>query len=94
MRAPTGTLAPSSGQSRATRSWASTARVGSRLASPVAHSTSSFAAARAFSGLLPAGPLYCAATAMAISRLYLGVHYPSDVAAGAGLGTLLGSFGR
>jgi undecaprenyl-diphosphatase len=28
------------------------------------------------------------------SRLYLGVHYPSDVAAGAALGTLIGSLGR
>ena len=64
------------------------------LSVPSSHSTSSFAAARAYAGLLPAGPLYCAATAMAISRLYLGVHYPSDVAAGAALGTLLGSFGR
>ena len=31
---------------------------------------------------------------MAFSRLYLGVHYPSDVAAGAALGTVLGTFGR
>jgi decaprenylphosphoryl-5-phosphoribose phosphatase len=35
-----------------------------------------------------------AAAAMALSRPYLGVHYPSDVAAGAALGTAIGSFGR
>ena len=64
------------------------------LSFPSSHATSSFAAARAFGRMLPAGPLYCTATAMALSRLYLGVHYPSDIAAGAALGTLLGSFGR
>jgi membrane-associated phospholipid phosphatase len=64
------------------------------LSFPSSHSTSSFAAARAFGLLLPAGPLYTAAVAMAFSRLYLGVHYPSDIAAGAALGTLLGSLGR
>jgi undecaprenyl-diphosphatase len=64
------------------------------LSFPSSHATSSFAAARAFGALVPAGPLYGAALAMAASRLYLGVHYPSDVAAGAALGTVLGSLGR
>jgi undecaprenyl-diphosphatase len=64
------------------------------LSFPSSHSTSSFAAARAYGRLLPVGPLYAAAAAMALSRLYLGVHYPSDVAAGAALGTALGSVGR
>ena len=64
------------------------------LSFPSSHSTSSFAAAQAFGRLLPRGPLLGAATGMAFSRLYLGVHYPSDIAAGAALGTLLGSLGR
>ena len=64
------------------------------LSFPSAHSTSSFAAARAFSALLPARPLYAAASAMAASRVYLGVHYPSDIAVGAVLGALIGSRGR
>lgn len=64
------------------------------LSFPSSHATSSFAAARAYSRLLPPGPLYAAALAMAMSRLYLGVHYPSDIAAGAALGTALGTLGR
>jgi membrane-associated phospholipid phosphatase len=64
------------------------------LSFPSSHSTSSFAAARAFGPLLPSPPLYGAALAMALSRLYLGVHYPSDIAAGAALGTALGSAAR
>jgi membrane-associated phospholipid phosphatase len=64
------------------------------LSFPSSHSSSSFAAAQAFGLLLPPGPLYVAAVSMALSRLYLGVHYPSDVAAGAALGTVVGRLGR
>jgi membrane-associated phospholipid phosphatase len=64
------------------------------LSFPSSHSSSSFAAARAYGHLLPSGPLYVAASAMAFSRLYLGVHYPSDIAAGVVLGSVLGTLGR
>jgi len=64
------------------------------LSFPSAHASSSFAAARSYSALLPAAPLYATASAMALSRVFLGVHYPSDIAAGAVLGTVVGSAAR
>jgi membrane-associated phospholipid phosphatase len=65
-----------------------------KLSFPSAHSSSSFAAARAYSAMLPAPVLYAVAVPMAASRVYLGVHYPSDIAVGALLGTAIGSAGR
>ena len=64
------------------------------LSFPSSHACSSFAAARAYAPLLPASPLYATAAAMALSRVYLGVHYPSDIAVGAVLGLLMGRAGR
>jgi membrane-associated phospholipid phosphatase len=60
---------------------------------PSAHSSTSFAGARALSAAgLPAAPLYAVAVAMALSRPYLGVHYPSDIVAGAVLGDAVARF--
>ncbi|MFL5827281.1 MAG: phosphatase PAP2 family protein [Thermoleophilaceae bacterium] len=64
------------------------------LSYPSAHTTTAFACARSLSRCLPAGGLYAAAGLMAFSRPYLGVHYPSDVLAGAALGTAVAELVR
>lgn len=58
----------------------------SRLSFPSSHATSTTAAAVLYGGLLgrPLAPVLV--PAMAVSRLVLGVHYPSDVAFGSALG--------
>ncbi|MFL5909818.1 MAG: phosphatase PAP2 family protein [Gaiellaceae bacterium] len=61
----------------------------SGLSYPSAHATTSFAAARVLSAVTPSAVSYGAALAMALTRPYLGVHYPSDILAGAVLGPAL-----
>ncbi|QGV78945.1 phosphatase PAP2 family protein [Streptomyces ficellus] len=63
---------------------------------PSSHATSAVAAALVFGALRPGVrrvgvPL---ATAMCLSRLVVGVHYPTDVAAGALLGAVAAKAGR
>jgi decaprenylphosphoryl-5-phosphoribose phosphatase len=63
----------------------------SSLSFPSAHATSSFACATAMTRIAPeAALLFILAGAIAVCRPYLGMHYPSDVLAGAVLGTALG----
>ena len=65
----------------------------SRLSFPSAHAASTTAAAVVLADLYrPAAVV--APPVMAVSRIVLGVHYPSDVAAGAALGALVGGVAR
>ena len=59
----------------------------SRLSYPSAHASSSFAGARVLREALPPVLVYTVAGSMALTRPYLGVHWPSDTLAGAILGT-------
>jgi len=63
----------------------------SSLSFPSAHATSAFAVATAMTRVDPLGALaFVLAFALALGRPYLGMHYPSDVLAGALLGVALG----
>ena len=64
-------------------------RKSDRESFPSTHATVSFAAAVAVPPLLPAAPLLSVAAATAMARLLLGEHYPSDVAAGALIGSVV-----
>jgi len=63
----------------------------SSLSFPSAHATSSFAVATAMTRVEPVAAIaFVLAAALALGRPYLGMHYPSDVLAGALLGVALG----
>ncbi len=63
----------------------------SSLSFPSAHATSSFAVATAMVRVDPAmSAAFLVAIALSLGRPYLGMHYPSDVLAGAVLGVVAG----
>lgn len=67
-----------------------------RFSFPSGHTAAAFAVAVAFAGA-PFGlgaALFLFALSIAISRVYLGAHYPLDVAAGATVGTVAGIAAR
>jgi undecaprenyl-diphosphatase len=67
-------------------------RTAGRHSFPSSHATSAAAAAVAF-GALGLHAVWPLAAAVCVSRLVVGVHYPSDVAAGAALGALTARLG-
>jgi membrane-associated phospholipid phosphatase len=63
---------------------------------PSGHAASAFAFATAMGHAVPSLrlPVYAAAATVAYSRVHTGVHYPSDVAVGAVVGSLCGGSAR
>lgn len=61
------------------------------LAFPSGHAATSFAGAALLAWFAPrfAVPLYALAVLVAWSRVYVGVHYPADILAGAALGLVV-----
>jgi membrane-associated phospholipid phosphatase len=66
----------------------------SRLSFPSSHATSTTAAAVVYSGLTGRNLVPVLVPPMLVSRLVLGVHYPTDVLAGATLGAVIGGVVR
>ncbi|HEX6357501.1 phosphatase PAP2 family protein [Actinophytocola sp.] len=66
----------------------------SSLSFPSSHATSTTAAAVVYSGLTGRNLVPALVPPMLVSRLVLGVHYPSDVLAGATLGAVVGGVVR
>ncbi|WP_161303592.1 phosphatase PAP2 family protein [Streptomyces sp. SID5785] len=70
-------------------------RTAGRHSFPSSHAASAAAATVAYGALRPVGARVVppVAAAMCVSRMVVGVHYPSDVAAGAALGALTARLG-
>ncbi len=66
----------------------------SKLSFPSSHATSTTAAAVLYSGLTGRNLVPALVPPMLASRLVLGVHYPTDVLAGAALGGIVGGLIR
>jgi undecaprenyl-diphosphatase len=69
-------------------------RTHSDLSYPSAHAATSVAGASRLAETLPAAPLWILAAALAGSRVYLRVHYPTDTVAGAALGGAVATLTR
>jgi len=66
----------------------------SRLSFPSAHAASTTAAATMLAPVIGVPLATAVPVAMGVGRVLLGVHYPSDVLAGAGVGLLVGVVAR